>query len=334
MKKTIYLVLLLPILILITGCEGLPFLNGDPKETHKLGDVVKTDIAKFKLLDSKYTYALNNSIGNELGKAKEYNADSDSSNPYVAAKGNTLVAITFSLENNDRSEINMDWNFLTVKIDGKKYNPDIKYLAESNDNLNWNSYNSSNIIILASKKVYYRCYLDIDKDVKDLDSDVELLVELPTSEKKETFKYVITKKDRDSYKGEEIDLDVAIENFEVKEVRNYFKENSKDYKSLTGEEIKQALTDKTFNTCQYDKGTWTGTFKFESSGKIFEGGNKYARGYINNRTWSVSNNNLVLGSKAPGGNPKTRITELKKIKDNTYLELENNEPVGILYKNN
>lgn len=333
-KKVLLFVILLPILFMVSGCD-IPLIGGEPKKTHNLGKIAKTDIASFKLLDAKYTYALNRSIDNELGVPKEYNSDEDSGSPYVAAKGNTLVGITFSLENTDRSEIDMNWDWLSVKYNGKKYSSDIKYVAQSSDNINWSSYSSNNIIILSGKKMYYRCYLDIEEDVKNLDSDVELYVELPSSDKKEIFKYVVNKLDRKNYKGEPIELDVAIKNYEHKNVQNYFKAHMDDYEIMTGNEIKQVLTDKTYNIVEtLGVGTWKGTFKFESSGNIFEGGNKYAKGYTNKRNWKVSENNLILAWINTSGDKKENIVQLKKIKDNTYLIVENNEPKGIIYKTN
>lgn len=327
MKRKILNLLILGILIIgLTGCGK----NWESAKKYTLGKSVETDIASFKLLAGKFTYALVRTNNDDLGTAKEFDATEDDKSPYVASKGHTLVAITFYVENLDRSDVNFDYNFVKVKYEGKEYNSDIKYVATSEDNLNWERYNSSNILLLSNEKKYYRCYIDIDTDVKDLDSTVDLTITLPTSENKDkSFKYSISKSDRNEYKGEEITEEVAIQNYENERVKEYFKGHIEDYKILTGDEIKSVVNEKKFNVNK--NGGWSGTFKFESSGRIYEGGNKYAVGYVNGRTWNIEDNYLVLSWVNGRKETISNKCEVRKINEEAYLLIDNGELFGILY---
>ena len=112
MKKKIILSLLVIVtLFAMTGCGK----NNNSGKTYSLGDTVKTDIISFKLTAGEFTYALVNTNGDEFAMPKEYNAEVDNKNPYVAAKGHTLAAFTFYVENLDRSSIDIGGSFNSLK---------------------------------------------------------------------------------------------------------------------------------------------------------------------------------------------------------------------------
>lgn len=337
MKKKILLGLLVFVaLFTITGCGK----NNNSTKKYSLGDTVKTDIISFKLTAGEFTYALVNTNGDEFAMPKEYNAEVDNKNPYVAAKGHTLAAFTFYVENLDRSSIDIGGSFNSkfgsITYDKENYGDNndskVKFKSTSDDNLNWESYSSDNILLQAGEKKYFRAYIDIPTDVKSLDDTMELTIYLPTSEDKtEAFTFVISEDDRNNYKGEEISEDVAIKNLNKKVVQEYFNSHLNEYSSITGDEIKSYIEGKKFNATTLGSGTWQGTFTFETSGRIYEGGNKYAVGYTNNRTWNISENNLNLSWVNSKGETKTTSYEVKKVKDGVYLLVVDNKVSGILY---
>ena len=96
-NKILLIVVAIAMLFTITGCGKT--------ETYKLGDTVETDVVKIQLLGAKYTYALNRTMDSEYGLPKEYNADEDNGNPYVAGKGNTLASFEFYIENMTEDEL-------------------------------------------------------------------------------------------------------------------------------------------------------------------------------------------------------------------------------------
>lgn len=336
MKKKILLIILIIVgVFTITGC------GNNSKNTSKentLGDTVKTDRISFKLIASKYTYALVNSNNDEFATPKEYDANEDNNNPYVASKGHTLAAFTFCLENLDRASVDIggfsNSDFTVVKYDNETYGHSSEsktiFKATSDDNLTWKKYDSSNILIKAGEKKYFRAYIDIPVDIKNLDEKIELIVKLPNSEDKtDSYTYIVSKEDR-NYK-EEIPEEVAIKNYDKKVVREYFAENKDKYSTLKADEIKSTIEGKKYNVVSYSNGTWKGTFTFENSGKIYEGGNSYAIGYVNKRTWAISGDNLNLSWVTSKGETKTTSYEVRKVKDGVYLLLSDNDASGILY---
>ena len=97
MKKKVLIIILIGILTLgITGCEF-----GSKENNYSLGEQVKTELIKFKLLEGKYSYALSNTLNETYGAPKEYDEKTDKDSPFLASKGHTLVAVSFSVENLD-----------------------------------------------------------------------------------------------------------------------------------------------------------------------------------------------------------------------------------------
>ncbi len=333
--------LIIIILFSVTGC-GKEKSELSSNKKYSLGESAETDVLKFKLIAGEFTYALVNTTGDEFAMPKEYDAKVDNDNPYVAAKGHTLASFTFYIENLDRSSIDIGGSFNpifgSITYENKNYGnnneANVKFKSVSNDNLNWESYPSDNILLFAGDKKYFRAYIDIPTDVKSLDDTMELTIYLPSSNNKVTaFKYVISEEDRNSYKGEEIPEDIAIKNLDRKVVQEYFKNRLNDYSAITGDAIKQSIEGKKFNVTEIGgAGIWEGTFTFETSGKIYEGGNKYAVGYVNGRTFAIDGDYLILSWVNGRKETISNKCEIRKIKDETYLLIENGEIHAILYK--
>lgn len=207
-KKIIkILAIILAIVIVIIGVilATKKFINNS-KQTYSLGDTVETDIAIFKLTAGEYTYALSNHISsNDFALPKEYDATEDSNNPYVAAKGHTLAAFTFYIENLDRTYIDIGEYFASVTYEENNYSASVKFLATSTDRLNWtrNTSNSINILVHNGTGKYIRAYIDLPIDVKNLDDSLELTIYLPNSEgKTEEFTYIVTEDIRNNFVDE------------------------------------------------------------------------------------------------------------------------------------
>ncbi len=339
-KKILVFILLIVGLFVITGCGDKDENdNKANKKTYKIGETVETDIAKFKLLGAKYTFALNNGVGDVFATPKEYDASKDAHNPYVAAKGHTLAYIYFSIENTDRTSINLDFyrtSLEKVKYDKKEYGDLNKsrtiVKSKSLDNINWDSYSGTNLLLQAGTKTYFRAYIDVPTEVKDLEDTIEVIITLPASDgKNKEFSFVVTKEDRESYKGEEITEELAIKNLNRKPGKAYFEERLSTYAAVTGDKIKTNINGKKFNVTEIGEGgTWTGTWTFENSGKIYEGGNKYATRYVNQRTWKVEGDKLSLSWVGSTG-VHTNKCDVMEVREGVYLLVENNEIFGILY---
>ena len=343
-KKILFILTLLFVLVGIVGCgdkKNTDEEKKDEKKYYSLGDIVETDIARFQLHAGQFAYALENSVNNNYALPKEYDPADELNNPYVAAKGHTLVAFTFYIENLDRASLNIggsfNGKFITVSYKNKQYGTSHDQIAvfkgESENALSWSSYSSSNLLIHPGEKLYYRSYIDMPVDVKDLNDTVELTVYLPTSENKnKEFTFRVSDENRKNYKGIEITEEVAIKNLNYQAAKDYFNNNLSKYRTLTGSEIKTAIEGTKFNVTEIGNGTWKGTFTFEKSGKIFEGGNKYATGYVNKRTWKINKDLLVLSWVNDKGNTFSTPNEVRFVKDGVYLLLSNGNISGILYK--
>ena len=102
---------------------------------------------------------------------------------------------------------------------------------------------------------------------------------------------------------------------------------------LTGTDINEAINKRKFNVIEKDFGTWTGTFMFQEDGRIQEGGNKYASGYTNKRTWKIENDMLIC-TATPNSETKTFSGEVRKIIDSEktyYLAFNGENPYLLIY---
>ena len=161
-----------------------------------------------------------------------------------------------------------------------------------------------------------RAYIDIETEIKDLTETVELTVEIPTSSgEKSEFTYLITEEDRAGYTKPEIEmsLELACSSFVKDEAEAYFAEHLDEFAVVTGDRISAILKGKwdvDYNT-QY--GYWSGTFWFESDGRI-----KDDYGYVNDRTWSVEGDTVILDGEIE--------CEMREVSERTFLLVAEGKP--------
>lgn len=171
-------------------------------ETYALGETVSTDIVEFTLNEGQLAIALNNTINDSYFLPKEYDATSDARNPFVAAKGHTLVAFTFTVKNTDRASFSIggtfDAKFIDVEYDGKTYSGETDFgYVSYNLGETWEKYDVGNILLSAGECRTLRSYVDISVDAADLKDDFILNVYLPTSGgQTEQFSYLVTEEGR------------------------------------------------------------------------------------------------------------------------------------------
>ena len=320
MKKKVLIIILIGILTLgITGCE-----LGSKEKNYSLGEQVKTELIKFKLLEGKYSYALSSTLNETYGAPKEYDEKSDKDSLFLASKGHTLVALSFSVENLDRTDLELENSFIEAKYNGKKYSDNNQFAAVSKDNLNWEEHDDYETIVIDSgEKLYVRYYIDIDEDIKDLDSTVELIVTLPsTNDKDEKFNYTVTKQDRKDYKGEPLELEVALQNFKFDSVKKYFEDNSKDYETLKESQINELVMSN--NGDHYIQLNDSKALKYQFSEMkpsgnnliIWPGGTGASSFMYSVGVWSVEGDTLKI---------KDKVYIVKKITDKNYLLLNSSD---------
>lgn len=293
-----------------------------------LGETVGTDICELTLNRADLTIALDNTNNLNYFTPKEYDAANDNDNPYVAAKGHTLVAFTYTLSNLDRAEIDVDGsfnpNFITIKYDGKSYKEETKYGAESEDGLNWEKNNSSNVLLLAGEKAIFRAYIDIPVEPAALTDTFEMIFSLPNSDgKTEDFKYTITAEARTkaAENGVEITLEYAVSHFTKEEGQDYFKKHIGEYTTVPGDQIMSVILNNKWKVSYIypGQGSWTGDFWFQTDGRI-----KDTYGYVNERTWAISGDNLIINGE--------KTCELKSVAEGIYLLAMNGEPYILMHK--
>lgn len=211
------------------GCSSQPAEQQDAVSeetevaTYSVGDTVETDIARFTLDRAELAIALENSGAASVGYGadgladdnyfmpKEYNAKEDVDNPFVAAKGNTLVSLTFTAENLDRNSLELDGggpeDFFAVEYNGTAYTGErdidengaliVRYGVENENGEGWKDYSHmgvpvGNILMGAGDTSSYKCYIDIPVETEDLSSPFKLTVNLPNSDDETTpFTFVV-----------------------------------------------------------------------------------------------------------------------------------------------
>lgn len=163
----------------------------------KIGETASTDIVELTLESADLTIAVENTRGETFFLPKEYNAEKDSENPFVAAKGHTLVAITYTAKNLDRTEVEFDGffnpTFITVEYEGKQYPLDTVYGCIKENEGEWeDAVGLNNILLLVNEQITSRCYGDISVETESLDNMFKVIFHLPTSSgETEDFVYVV-----------------------------------------------------------------------------------------------------------------------------------------------
>ncbi len=172
----------------------------EPEVTYYyIGDTVSTDIVEFTLDDAAFAIALNNNSGDNYCTPKEYDAEEDYRNPYVANIGETLVFYEFTIKNLDRTTHIMALSS-TVEYNDQQYDErDInKALYYHSNTSNKDPYVwymdkvTESVALYAAETESHRAYTTIKTDVADLNDNFAITFSLSTSSgEKESFTYLI-----------------------------------------------------------------------------------------------------------------------------------------------
>lgn len=325
-------------ILLFVLCLSFASCGGAKDEARKLGETASTDICELQLNYAQFTTALSNKNDDEYFTPKEYDASTDSQNPYVASTGKTYVAYSYTITNLDRSSLDIKLEKIaSVKYNKKNTNksdPGAYYLYSDNMIMDasgkvtteakgkWYKNDSSNMILNASEKRTVRAAILIDANVTDLNETVEITFSLPNSDgKREKFTFTVTQSDRDSYNGTEteMNLELAIVNFTEKSAREYLKAHLNEYTVVDVNSLD--FTSRKWNVSYVitGLGSWTGHFEFEATGKI-----KDDYGYVNERTWEIKDNKLLIDGE--------HSCEMRNLNDTRkFLLTIDSEPYMIMY---
>lgn len=205
MKKILFSMMCVITVFLLGACS-----SGTQGEKYELGDTVSTDIVDFKLEKAQFTTACENVVGDYYLLPREYDPSEDTDNPFVAPVGKTLVALSFTIKNNDRTIIDIagyskDWVLSwRVKYKEKKY-----YLEENydksrdldfdeayikRDDGTWTISTSHNILLNPSETLAARTYGIIDTEVEDFNDPFEIIVNVKSSKGEEEFTFTVNNK--------------------------------------------------------------------------------------------------------------------------------------------
>lgn len=209
LRKACICSLFVILLFCLAGCSGNQ--NNDTQDTqspktYSVGEAVETDIVKFTLNRAELAIALNPTVQDGSSKfvldsflmPKEYDPTEDSKNPFVAAKGHTLVPVTFTAENLDRTSTELTWgleNLLAISFGGTTYRTtrtQCDILAENQNDNGWKSYSVANILLVAGEKSSYKAFIGVPFETEELNSPFEVIVTLPNANGDKTeFTYTV-----------------------------------------------------------------------------------------------------------------------------------------------
>jgi len=215
LKKIIALVLVAVLCFSFASCGE----SGSNTNYYKLGDTVSTDIFEFTLNAAEFTIALNNINDDKHFTPKEYNPQEDEDNPYVAPVGHTYAAFSYTVTNLNRASSEFhSGSFASVEYENKKYSAldegayyqyeqeqymDVNGKLKTKKAGEWYFDPGNNLLLLTGEKETRRALIDVETEIKDLTADVKISFKIPNSEgKTETFTYLITSADRETYEKE------------------------------------------------------------------------------------------------------------------------------------
>lgn len=203
--KAILLIGLIVILAITASC--LAGCSGEKEQTYSVGETVETDTAVLTLDRAELAIALENSGAATVGYGADGLAKDDyfmpteydpaDKNPFVAQKGHTLVSMTFTIENLDRTSLNLGEinHFVSFEYDGETYSyqdTQGEYGVENKNDEGWKNYTSNNAFISAGDTCSYKCYLDVPVEIEDFNSPFEVTFHLRNSDEESvSFTYAI-----------------------------------------------------------------------------------------------------------------------------------------------
>lgn len=192
--------------------------NKDEEENqyYQLGTTVSTDILAFTLNDAAMAIALSDTPDDHYCAPKEYNAEEDTDNPYVAPKGHTYAAFTYTIGNLDRAKTEFHpESSLSIAYKGNIYNEvdEVAYLLLSDTvtqvvdwtgksttqelAAGWHGNPTLYLLLSPEESESRRGYIDMPIDVDNLQDEFTLTVTLPdSSDKANSFTYLVTEEAR------------------------------------------------------------------------------------------------------------------------------------------
>ena len=201
------------------GCGGAPTTEQEEPEKaeqpeeiekHAVGETVETDLVKLTLNDAAFTITLNNSlpigadfnIDNDYFCPKEYVAEEDANNAFMAPKGSTLVFYELVIENLDRDYLDLDGfgtksEFVAVAYEGETYTEfeEREYgwaIDDLDGDQDWSSTPVTNILVAAGSKDLYRAYATVPFEPASLSDPFDISFTLPCSDDTtQTFTFAI-----------------------------------------------------------------------------------------------------------------------------------------------
>lgn len=301
-----------------------PTIEPTGEKTYVLGDTAASDILEFTLDNATFAIALGNVLDDNYFLPREYYAVKDAKNPYVASKGHTLVAITYTVNNLDRTGIAFDTltePFFSVTYNGESISPVTVYGYVRTDGGDWAKYDRSysSMSLSTGEKKTLRCYLDIPMEAIVLTDTFDLTVHLPCSDSStQDAVFTVTEEARSQYENQELSLEDAIARFIKADGQEYFKNHMEEYSVLSADEIQTILFQKEWSVKYVVTGmSWEGNFKFDEDGKIED-----TYGYANERTWKLESNMLVFNEKYS--------CEMRQVLDGVYLMVCEGNPYMIM----
>lgn len=194
-------------LLFFCTCVSLCACGVGGGDAHVLGETVSTEIFEFTLERAELAIAADNSYsGGNILLPKEYDAEADQKNPFVAPTGSVLVTFSCTVKNLDRGSLGFlyddGWGdpIVTFRYKGKEYKATDAVYAEPDSSGVFDINSSSNEIMSPGEELALRGCLTVPVDA-DLNDPFELVVRLPapgkidesdcTSDKQEMFIYQI-----------------------------------------------------------------------------------------------------------------------------------------------
>lgn len=194
-------------LLLFCTCVSLCACGVGGGDAHVLGETVSTEIFEFTLERAELAIAADNSYsGGNILLPKEYDAETDQKNPFVAPTGSFLVTFSCTVKNLDRGSLGFRYDdgwgdpIVTFRYKGKEYKATDAVYAEPDSSGVFDVNSSSNEIMKAGEVHALRGCLTVPVEA-DLNDAFELVVRLPapgkidesdrTSDKQEMFIYQI-----------------------------------------------------------------------------------------------------------------------------------------------
>ena len=304
--------------------------NKEPEKIYYIGDTVETDILKFTLDRAELAICLHDGTAgdfDEIYLPKEYDASTEDF--CIAAKGHTLVAYTYIVENLDRGALEFDFDnttsepFISVQYGGETYDCVAEIKAYSYDGFEWNSLMSTCTRLEPTEKMQIRTFVDIPVEASSLEDDFALIFKLPSSSgNAQVFSFAITKEDIDARNNQEISLDDAINNFTKEIGYTYFINHMDEYSVLSGEEIANTLIGEMNMELQGEMFSFSNIVEFNDNGV-------YTYTYKTTEVeipWKISGDILVIELSSG-----IYECEVRAINDSAYLLVCNEKPFGVLH---